>query len=158
MIAVVMEAFQDLADKPIVIVSIDQIFDAVENDLLSQEYLGASGIRSISESDERVPRDACRVLTRTEKFSGCCSGSRGFQAFPDRAEIKHERRDRFSTCAVMRSPGLPKFGERLCVASLKRDHLRGFEKKPALAPFDSIADFFEPSLFIRRQPTRSRRQ
>ena len=66
MIAVVMEAFQDLADKPIVIVSIDQIFDAVENDLLSQEYLGASGIRSISDSDERVPRDACRVLTRTE--------------------------------------------------------------------------------------------
>ena len=43
----------------------------------------------------------------------------------------------------MRSPGLPKFGERLCVASLKRDHLRGFEKKPALAPFDCIADFFE---------------
>ena len=62
--------------------------------------------------------------------------------FPDRAEIKHERHDRFSTCAVMRSPGLPKFGERLCVASLKRDHLRGFEKKPALAPFDCIADFF----------------
>jgi hypothetical protein len=70
MIAVVMEAFQDLADKPIVIVSIDQIFDAVENDLLSQEYLGASGIRSISESDERVPRDACRVLTRTIANTG----------------------------------------------------------------------------------------
>ena len=86
MIAVVMKAFQDLADKPIVIVSFDQIFDAVENDLLSQEYLGASGICSISESDERVPRDACRVLTRTEKYSGCCGGSRGFQAFPDRAD------------------------------------------------------------------------
>ena len=66
MIAVVMEAFQDLAEKSIVIASFDQIFDAVENDLLSQEYLGASGIRSIYESDERVPRDACRVLTRTE--------------------------------------------------------------------------------------------
>ena len=66
MIAVVMEAFQDLAEKSIVIASFDQIFDAVENDLLSQEYLGASGIRSISDSDERVPRDACRVLTRTE--------------------------------------------------------------------------------------------
>ena len=66
MIAVVMEAFQDLAEKPIVIARFDQIFDAVENDLLSQEYLGASGIRSISDSDERVPRDACRVLTRTE--------------------------------------------------------------------------------------------
>lgn len=62
MIAVVMEAFQDLAEKSIVIASFDQIFDAVENDLLSQEYLGASGIRSISDSDERVPRDACRVL------------------------------------------------------------------------------------------------
>jgi len=64
-IDVVMEALQDLADKPIG-VSFDQLFDAVENDLLSQECLGASGIHSIYESDERVPRDACRVLTRTE--------------------------------------------------------------------------------------------
>ena len=56
MIAVVMEALQDLADKQLgVIVSFDQVFDAVENDLLSQEYLGASGVRSIYESDERVP-------------------------------------------------------------------------------------------------------
>jgi hypothetical protein len=66
MIAVVMEALQDLADEPLgVIVSLDQVFDAVENDLLSQEYLGASGIRSIYESDERVPGTpvaASRVL------------------------------------------------------------------------------------------------
>jgi hypothetical protein len=66
MIAVVMDALQDLADEPIgVIVSLDQVFDAVENDLLSQEYLGASGIRSIYESDERVPGTpvaASRVL------------------------------------------------------------------------------------------------
>ena len=56
MISVVMEALQELADEPVgVIVSFDQIFDAVENDLLSQEYLGASGVRSIYESDERVP-------------------------------------------------------------------------------------------------------
>ena len=56
MITVVMEALQDLADKPVgVIVSFDQVFDAVENDLLSQEYLGASGVRSIYEFDERVP-------------------------------------------------------------------------------------------------------
>ena len=40
MIAVVMEALQDLADRPLgVLVSFDQVFDAVENDLLSQEYL-----------------------------------------------------------------------------------------------------------------------
>jgi hypothetical protein len=66
MIAVVMEALQDLADKPLgVVVSFDQVFDAVENDLLSQEYLGASGVRSIYESDERVPNmpvDSSRVL------------------------------------------------------------------------------------------------
>jgi len=56
MISVVMEALQDVADEDIgVLVSFDQIFDAVENDLLSQEYLGASGVRAIYESDERVP-------------------------------------------------------------------------------------------------------
>ena len=56
MISVVMEALQKVADEEIgVIVSFDQIFDAVENDLLSQEYLGASGVRAIHESDERVP-------------------------------------------------------------------------------------------------------
>lgn len=66
MIAVVMEALQDLADKPLgVLVSFDQVFDAVENDLLSQEYLGASGVRAIYESDERLPSmpvESSRVL------------------------------------------------------------------------------------------------
>ncbi|MBM3300420.1 MAG: hypothetical protein FJY85_10735, partial [Deltaproteobacteria bacterium] len=66
MIAVVMEALQDLSDEQIgVLVSFDQVFDAVENDLLSQEYLGASGVRSIRESDERVsntPVEPARVL------------------------------------------------------------------------------------------------
>lgn len=66
MIAVVMDALQELADEQLgVIVSFDQVFDAVENDLLSQEYLGASGIRAIYESDERVPGtpvEASRVL------------------------------------------------------------------------------------------------
>lgn len=66
MIAVVMEALQDLADEPVgIVVSFDQVFDAVENDLLSQEYLGASGVRAIYESDERVsnvPVEASRVL------------------------------------------------------------------------------------------------
>ena len=56
MIAVVMETLQDIANEDVgVIVGFDQIFDAVENDLLSQEYLGASGVRAIYESDERVP-------------------------------------------------------------------------------------------------------
>ncbi len=56
MISVVMEALQEIGDEEIgVIVSFDQVFDAVENDLLSQEYLGASGVRSIYESDGRVP-------------------------------------------------------------------------------------------------------
>jgi len=66
MIAVVMETLQDLGDEQLgVVASFDQVFDAVENDLLSQEYLGASGIRSIHESDERVPGtpiDPARVL------------------------------------------------------------------------------------------------
>ena len=56
MIAVVMETLQEVADEDVgAIVSFDQIFDAVEKDLLSQEYLGASGVRAIYESDERVP-------------------------------------------------------------------------------------------------------
>lgn len=66
MISVVMEALQDVADEELgAIVSFDMIFDAVENDLLSQEYLGASGVRSIRESFERVPGtpiDPARVL------------------------------------------------------------------------------------------------
>ena len=66
MISVVMEALQDLADEEIgVVVSFDQVFDAVENDLLSQEYLGASGVLAIRESGKRVsgaPIDPARVL------------------------------------------------------------------------------------------------
>jgi hypothetical protein len=66
MISVVMGALQEVADEDVgAIVSFDQIFDAVENDLLSQEYLGASGVRAIRESDERVPGtpiDPARVL------------------------------------------------------------------------------------------------
>ena len=61
-----MEALQDVADDELgSIVSFDMIFDAVENDLLSQEYLGASGVRSIRESYERVPGipvDPARIL------------------------------------------------------------------------------------------------
>ena len=66
MIAVVMETLRGVADADVgVIVGFDEIFNAVENDLLSQEYLGASGVRAISESGERVPDTpvpAARVL------------------------------------------------------------------------------------------------
>lgn len=56
MIAVTMETLIDLADEPLgIIAGFDQMFDAVENDLLSQEYLGASGVRAIHESNARVP-------------------------------------------------------------------------------------------------------
>jgi Family of unknown function (DUF6079) len=56
MISVVMETLHEIADKEVgVLVSFDQVFDAVENDLLSQEYLGAPGVRSIHDSDDRVP-------------------------------------------------------------------------------------------------------
>jgi len=66
MISVVMETLQKLGDEELgAIVSFDQIFDAVENDLLSQEYLGAAGVRAITESDKRVkgtPIEPARLL------------------------------------------------------------------------------------------------
>ena len=66
MISVVMEALQELADKELgAIVGFDQIFDAVENDLLSQEYLGTAGVRAITEANKRVkgvPMKPGRVL------------------------------------------------------------------------------------------------
>ena len=66
MISVVMTALQKVADETLgVVVSFDQVFDAVEDDLLSQEYLGASGVRAIRDSDQRVsgtPLAPARVL------------------------------------------------------------------------------------------------
>ena len=66
MISVVMEALPKIADEALgVVVSFDQVFDAVEDDLLSQEYLGASGVRAIRDSDQRVsgtPIAPARVL------------------------------------------------------------------------------------------------
>ena len=86
MIAVVMEALQDLADKPVgVVVSFDQVFDAVENDLLSQEYLGASGVRAIYESDERVPRCGPWSPPVYSRSSGSSSAFPGFPAFRRRS-------------------------------------------------------------------------
>lgn len=74
MISVVMGALQDVADEQLgSVVSFDMIFDAVENDLLAQEYLGASGVRAIRESDERVlgtpiaPARVLKVLWLLEK-------------------------------------------------------------------------------------------
>jgi hypothetical protein len=67
MISVVMEVLQKLGSQEVgTIASFDQVFDALENDLLSQEYLGASGVRAIYESTNRLnkppPIPADRVL------------------------------------------------------------------------------------------------
>ena len=56
MISVIMDSVQSLADQEVgAVASLDMFFDALENDLLSQEYLGAAGVRSVKEADERVP-------------------------------------------------------------------------------------------------------
>ena len=56
MIAVTQDVTRALADEDLgALASFDQVFDAVETDLFSQEYLGASGILAIRESAERVP-------------------------------------------------------------------------------------------------------
>ena len=56
MISVVMETLQDLANEELgSVASFDMLFDAVENDLRAQEYLGASGVRALYEADGRVP-------------------------------------------------------------------------------------------------------
>ena len=55
MIAVTQDVARALADEELgALASFDQVFDAVETDLFSQEYLGASGILAIRESVERV--------------------------------------------------------------------------------------------------------
>jgi hypothetical protein len=56
MISVTQEVARKLADQEIgALASFDQVFDAIEQDLYSQEYLGASGVQAIRESAERVP-------------------------------------------------------------------------------------------------------
>jgi hypothetical protein len=56
MISVIMEALQKLAPLSVGhLATFDQVFDALGNDLLSQEYLGASGVKSITDADNRVP-------------------------------------------------------------------------------------------------------
>ncbi|MCG8416875.1 MAG: BREX system P-loop protein BrxC [Proteobacteria bacterium] len=56
MISVIMDSLQEVADREIgTVVGFDQIFRAVEGDLESQEYLGASGVRAIHEADKHVP-------------------------------------------------------------------------------------------------------
>ncbi|AHF94674.1 hypothetical protein OPIT5_23275 [Opitutaceae bacterium TAV5] len=55
MISVIMEALQKLAPLPVGrLATFDQVFDALGNDLLSQEYLGASGVKSITDADSRI--------------------------------------------------------------------------------------------------------
>lgn len=56
MIAVTQDVARALADEELgALAGFDRVFDAVETDLFSQEYLGASGILAIRESAERVP-------------------------------------------------------------------------------------------------------
>jgi hypothetical protein len=56
MISVTQEVARKLADQDTgALASFDQVFDAIEQDLYSQEYLGASGVQAIRESAERVP-------------------------------------------------------------------------------------------------------
>ncbi len=55
MISVIMEALQKLGPLPVGrLATFDQVFDALGNDLLSQEYLGASGVKSITDADSRI--------------------------------------------------------------------------------------------------------
>ena len=56
MITVTQEVLTRLAGEEVgVLASFDQVFDAVEKDLYSQEYLGVSGVQAIRESGERLP-------------------------------------------------------------------------------------------------------
>ncbi|MFY9820346.1 MAG: BREX system P-loop protein BrxC [Thermoanaerobaculia bacterium] len=56
MIAVTQDVARALADQELgTLASFDQVFEAIETDLFSPEYLGASGILAIRESAERVP-------------------------------------------------------------------------------------------------------
>lgn len=56
MISVTQDVTRQLADEEIgALAGFDQVFDAIEKDLYSQEYLGASGVQAIRESVDRVP-------------------------------------------------------------------------------------------------------
>lgn len=67
MISVIMESLQKLASKEIpTIASFDHVFDALENDLYSQEYLGTAGVKAIYDANDRIgketPLPPARVL------------------------------------------------------------------------------------------------
>jgi|GEM_PF-781485 len=67
MISVVMETLQKLAKTEVPgIASFDQVFDALENDLYSQEYLGTAGVKAIYDANDRIgketPLPPARVL------------------------------------------------------------------------------------------------
>ncbi|MBK8482432.1 MAG: hypothetical protein IPL40_14915 [Proteobacteria bacterium] len=56
MISVTQDVARELADQDVgALAGFDQVFDAIEKDLYSQEYLGASGVQAIRESTDRVP-------------------------------------------------------------------------------------------------------
>jgi hypothetical protein len=66
MVSVTMDVLRSVAHDSVgTLVSFDQVFDAVENDLLSQEYLGAAGVRAIAGATQAIPdtpMDAARVV------------------------------------------------------------------------------------------------
>jgi len=68
MISVVMESLQKLAPLSVGrLATFDQVFDALQNDLLSQEYLGAAGVKSICEANDRVPQKTSLPADRVLK-------------------------------------------------------------------------------------------
>lgn len=57
MISVVMEALQTLAPLSVGrLATFDQVFNALQNDLLNEDYLGASGVKSIYDANDRMPK------------------------------------------------------------------------------------------------------
>jgi hypothetical protein len=67
MISVIMETLQKLSTSETpTIASFDQVFDALENDLYSQEYLGTAGVKAIYDANDRIgketPLPPARVL------------------------------------------------------------------------------------------------
>lgn len=68
MISVIMESLQKLATSETpTIASFDQVFDALENDLYSQEYLGTAGVKAIYDATERIGKETSLPPARVLK-------------------------------------------------------------------------------------------
>jgi len=68
MISVVMETLQKLGPAEVpAIASFDQVFDALENDLYSQEYLGTAGVKAIYDANARIGKETPLPPTRVLK-------------------------------------------------------------------------------------------